>query len=257
VKRTELKRYGARRTFRCRHCGASFERLESQVRLRGAGKYCSRECIKAAGLQQRMATCKQCGTRYERAPQHINRLNAGKFCSRDCWRQWNRDHPPNLGRKKENPLVVPLTCISCGRSFTRPRAWVRRNTKNVYCSRECQTDGRIRPGSTHHRGRGWKKLAEEIRVRDGRRCVRCGVAEEPNRRHSVDHIIPWLLLRETPEVANDPENLATLCSPCHGIKTTKIEPRLMKGDFLALQEFYGREVMKAAMKRIPVAEANR
>lgn len=62
--------------------------------------------------------------------------------------------------------------------------------------------------------------------------------------------MPWVLIKHRPEVANDPANLATLCDQCHGRKTTVIEPRILRGDWLALQEFYGRPVMLAAMARV-------
>lgn len=84
-------------------------------------------------------------------------------------------------------------------------------------------------------------------MRDGRRCVRCGDGEVGGRRHAVDHIVPWVIAKANHYAANSDANLATLCHPCHGIKTTVTEPRIMRGDWLALSEFYGPERAKAAM----------
>lgn len=56
------------------------------------------------------------------------------------------------------------------------------------------------------------------------------------------------------EVANASANLATLCIACHGVKTMAIEPRLVRGDWLALREFYGTARAEAALANIfPVA----
>lgn len=218
----------------CRECGRRFRRYSSMQ-----AQYCSVACSRKAKAP-RARDCKRCGKSF--VPPNPGQLGTGKFCSRVCWRG---DVVDNQRRR------VVLTCSTCGKTFERVAAWHRKNGRNVYCSRPCQSWGRVRPGSTHSRGPGWRKLAEEIRVRDGRRCVRCREPEPPGRRHAVDHIVPWLMLKDDLEVANDPANLATLCAPCHGIKTSVIEPRLMRGDLLALQEFYGRRIMEAATQRLP------
>lgn len=213
-------------------------RYPSQVRWRGA-RYCSLACRSGAATARRWTTCKQCGVRYERASQHVGRPDAGKFCSRACYR---------AARAADRSRRVDLVCPTCGVTFSRPAAWVKQGAK--HCSRSCASRARVRPDSEVSRGPGWRRLAETIRERDGRRCVRCSEPEGERRRHPVDHIVPWVLVKHRPEIANDPANLATLCAACHGRKTTVIEPRLLRGDWLALQEFYGRPVMLAAMARV-------
>jgi 5-methylcytosine-specific restriction endonuclease McrA len=143
--------------------------------------------------------------------------------------------------QERNPRRREFTC-PCGKTFTR----VKGQGVGKYCSRDCAAAGRVRPESEHTRGKGWAATAEGVRVRDGRLCVRCGAPELPKRRHAVDHIVPWVLVKHRPDIANDPSNLATLCHPCHGVKTAITEPRLLRGDFLALREFYGDEVMATA-----------
>lgn len=66
---------------------------------------------------------------------------------------------------------------------------------------------------------------------------------------SVDHIVPWIMSGVDEEAANHDDNLASLCSVCHGVKTHRIEPRLLKGDWLSLVEFYGQEIADRAMAR--------
>ena len=61
------------------------------------------------------------------------------------------------------------------------------------------------------------------------------------------------MVKHAPELANGPGNLATLCHSCHGIKTTVTEPRLLRGDWLALREFYGAETMERAKATLEAA----
>ncbi len=62
-------------------------------------------------------------------------------------------------------------------------------------------------------GPGWNKLRDAIRARDGYRCQVCGVPEG-QRQHDVHHRIPFRAFA-SPEQANRPENLVTLCASCH------------------------------------------
>lgn len=153
-----------------------------------------------------------------------------QFCSQAC-----------MGAHQRRRIT--LICESCERSFERPAAWVRTNTR--FCSRDCAALARVRPGSTHSRGAGWRRRAEGIRERDGRSCVRCGEHEQ-RRKHAVDHIVPWVLVKAD-DRGNHEDNLATLCLRCHGVKTTVTEPRMLRGDWLALREFYGDERSERAM----------
>lgn len=162
-----------------------------------------------------------------------------KYCSRRCWASAVRED--RSGR-------ITLVCAACGKTYERPKAWVRKSGSR-YCSRECQGLGRQRAGSTNHRGTGWRKIAVAIRARDGHRCVRCNGVDE-DRELAVDHIVPWVLVRSDETAANSDANLAALCVGCHGVKTSAIEPRLLRGDWLALQEFYGKDRADAAFAAV-------
>lgn len=221
----------------CRTCGETYEVNPSQIRWRGS-RYCSMAC-RRVGQKPKARKCAWCGEMFQ--PPNPGTVGRGKFCSRPCL---------YAHQKAERSRQVDLVCGACGVTFQRVAAWTKRNSGAIYCSAECKGRAQRRPGSTSYRGPGWRRLAETIRVRDGRRCVRCGAAEEVRQRLHVDHVVPWVLLAEHPHLANDPANLASLCGSCHGVKTHRIEPRLLRGDFLALQEFYGREMMLAAMTRL-------
>ncbi len=68
-------------------------------------------------------------------------------------------------------------------------------------------------------GPGWARLREGIRQRDGFRCQVCG-RTETTRQHDVHHKVPFRMFRDEhgrslPELANQPDNLTTLCPECH------------------------------------------
>jgi hypothetical protein len=66
---------------------------------------------------------------------------------------------------------------------------------------------------------------------------------------NVDHIVPARLFSD-PSEADDPKNLASLCTACHAIKTHHVERLLLKGDVSALDAFYGIAIRAAAMRRM-------
>lgn len=69
-----------------------------------------------------------------------------------------------------------------------------------------------RHGTWVYRDARWPVLRTETKRRDGWKCVQCG----SRYRLEVDHIEP---VRDAPDRAFDPDNLQTLCGPCHGRKT--------------------------------------
>lgn len=56
------------------------------------------------------------------------------------------------------------------------------------------------------RGFNWKRISQEIRVRDNHTCQCCGAKENLH----VHHKVPYRLTRD-----NTPKNLITLCNRCH------------------------------------------
>lgn len=59
------------------------------------------------------------------------------------------------------------------------------------------------------RGYEWIKLRQLIRFRDNYKCRVCGIPED-GKAHCVHHIQPYNTLPN-----NQPENLITVCNPCH------------------------------------------
>jgi len=76
--------------------------------------------------------------------------------------------------------------------------------------------------NTSNRGPNWKKQRERALVRDGRKCVDCGLTEGQciqvfGRSLDVDHIVPFHNFGSYRE-ANRLSNLACRCASCHRIE---------------------------------------
>jgi 5-methylcytosine-specific restriction protein A len=71
-------------------------------------------------------------------------------------------------------------------------------------------------GSRHERGYGhqWVKLRGHILRRDDYLCQPCLRQGRPTQATQVDHIIP-----KAQDGTDDPENLQSICEPCHKAKT--------------------------------------
>lgn len=70
-------------------------------------------------------------------------------------------------------------------------------------------------------GPNWEAQRDAARARDGHRCRRCGAPERDGREHDVHHLTPFRVFGYVPgkndlyKVANQLENLITLCPTCH------------------------------------------
>lgn len=173
--------------------------------------------------------CKWCGETY--SPRY-GRTQGLKFCSAKCYYAWNHERP------------LHVRCEQCGKAFRRTAALVRR-VRHTFCDSECFRLFHSRRESPMFRGgrettgtrRGWPKLAEAIRQRDGFCCRFCGKTQKENgRRLSVDHVIPRRLFENKAE-ADDPKNLAAVCLPCHSKKTSRAEQRYLRGDVLDFRRY--------------------
>ena len=202
-----------------------------------------------------MTTCTICGNEFtprkkaaNQSPQHL--------CGVECRAQWvaqmNRRLPPRLSRDVACAKCGNLTpsrgpgrtycfdcrmpermCAECGKPFRYLAS-----SPRTFCSRRCAglATGRGKPagrdswswtgGAPGYRGPGWAALSEQIRDRDGRRCVDCGTAETASAPLHVHHLIraaEW----DRPGEANDPVNLVSVCRWCHQ-KRHALDPDVKK-----------------------------
>lgn len=244
----------------CLHCGAMLaERKPCQAAQR---RFCSTKCAYAFRLTKRKP-CQVCGTpkpnsrlktcsaacgyelrkrslRSQRACNTCGRLYwpdmriRTKFCSRKC---------ADIERSKR-PAMQATSCEMCGASFMRTAGALKR-VRNPFCSQECsqkynrgEKAGNWRGNANGYRGKGWARLAETIRKRDGYTCQRCTKPQTENKGYklAVDHIIPWRAF-EDKEQANHPSNLVSLCTSCHNSKTNSAERNWLKGDVIGMLQY--------------------
>jgi hypothetical protein len=203
----------------CQHCDKPLKC--------GQVTYCSRTCQHQGTYKTRQ--CPTCHRMYDYRPTGIRT----KFCSRACFFK-------SIGQR---PAMIAVECAQCDTTFKRSLAAVKRHTRN-FCSRPCRDKfysgsggSNYRGGQDPNRGRGWVKRAEQIRLRDGYACRRCGKSEIENKQKlSVDHIRPWRSF-ESKVDANHPDNLVTLCRKCHASKTITIERAWLQGDALGWHQW--------------------
>jgi DEAD/DEAH box helicase domain-containing protein len=84
---------------------------------------------------------------------------------------------------------------------------------------QLEAEGVLVPPQSY--GPSWPQAREGARVRDGHQCRQCGAPEREGHAHDVHHIRPFREFGYIPgenrndRLANDLENLITLCPTCH------------------------------------------
>lgn len=116
---------------------------------------------------------------------------------------------------------VPHACIQCGKDFTVSRS--RSNAATArFCGTECwyewiREDPERHPawtgGYQPYYGGNWRKVARQVRERDGNRCQMCGKPPK-NQALEVHHIRAFKSFERWQD-ANVLSNLVTLCKSCH------------------------------------------
>lgn len=70
-------------------------------------------------------------------------------------------------------------------------------------------------------GSDWRAVRDGIVERDGGACARCG----SDRRLEVHHRRPIILFGGDVDSANRPDNLVTLCRPCHRAEDNRLRSK--------------------------------
>lgn len=148
---------------------------------------------------------------------------------------WKRKHGiesvteyKSRGDGSDNPNgkeYVDTECKWCEQPLSLPIRQVER-AENNFCSYQCNASyrsvhirGEDHPlyinGSHEDYGPNWRQRRREARSRDNYQCQSCGVEEsELERQLHVHHIIPRRKFDDI-EVANELDNLVSLCGSCH------------------------------------------
>ena len=227
----------------CRYCGEEFKVLP----CRSEQKFCSKTCNlrhiherddinlgelagEARKRERTEIECEYCGGAFEIPPWRQDRA---RFCSQDClhrWRSENESGDDSIYWKGR----IEIECEYCGDAF-EIAPW--RQDRARFCSQDCLHRWRSENerSKNHSDWKGgyrryystadWKETAQQARESDGYACQACGISQEEHveeygRKLEIHHIKPLLEHRDEEgeidyEVANNLDNLVSLCSSCH------------------------------------------
>jgi endogenous inhibitor of DNA gyrase (YacG/DUF329 family) len=213
-----LHRYRERTEERhCEQCGKPFRARVASL-SKGFGKFCEMACYAASlrECERVKLTCPVCGKDFERSLSHGRKTPTRPVCSRECKEQ----------RARTRDAARTRPCKHCGKPFMMPR---RSSNKGLYCSQKCKYAAMRKANMYPYYGPEWRRIAREVRERDNHTCQMCGLHQTAPHLH-VHHIRPRRTFRpEDHEAMNDPSNLVTLCSFCHGlaeIESTAFQRRM-------------------------------
>ena len=199
----------------CAHCDSEFLPPRNHNRQ----KFCSTRCRDKARLTAPIVACSTCGTALKRQASRVAKL-AHSFCSTPCMATHRRQHTLRGEAHPQHTLYVELQCDSCGEALKKiPSKVRRRNFCGVNCRLTWQrtsgystgpNSGVWRGGHENYRGPNWDEQRRLALERDHATCQGCGLTK----RLQVHHIQPWVTF-EHYALANQIENLLTLCVRCH------------------------------------------
>lgn len=207
----------------CENCGAEFEYPRKK-------KYCSRECLKEGSVKNQpkvIHDCIICGKQTETF-QYVVSQGLPVYCSESCKKQRYELTCKNCGKtfrsskadtkgcSEKCSLAIArshtatVKCEGCNKEFNRPTMDIY-SGKRIFCSTTCSNRvyGREHP---NRYGTTWTTVRRH-KLRQQPVCEVCGVSSNLE----VHHIVR-LLDFDTPEEANNLDNLQVLCKSCHSEK---------------------------------------
>ncbi len=151
-------------------------------------------------------TCKACENTFDVQPSRLKH-GRGLYCSREC----------QYESKRVRTKALKRVCLCCSNEFSIAPSKLKRNGGGKYCSRKCRDQHWVGENSIHwqggagvyKRGPRWKSIRRKVLKRDGG-CQHCPSTINLH----VHHKIPFRMF-DSPDEANDLENLITLCDVCH------------------------------------------
>lgn len=175
--------------------------------------------------------CSNCGDEIERQPYQLEKYDR-HFCDESCKGEY---YTTLTGENAFNWRGgdVTLECNECGDEFDVTR-YLKDSAR--FCSEECygkavpakrtgEDHPRWKGGHKWYYGRNWPTQRQKRLEKDNYECQACGLAEEESKKKhgrslDVHHIKPLASFKEGEdidyELANEIENLITLCRTCHG-----------------------------------------
>lgn len=176
-------------------------------------------------------TCEECGDTYEVKPSLVD---TSRYCKMECKRAAWADDP------------IEFECSICGADFSLQPCRVRSEAPT--CSKRCfrKLLSELRKGENNpawdggketYYGSNWNRQRRAALERDGFECQLCGMSgsehrEQYSKQLHVHHITRLKSFEDDYEVANNLENLVTLCLVCH--KGMEPEPADKQREMLAV-----------------------
>lgn len=124
---------------------------------------------------------------------------------------------PFQGRNHSDETRAVLSAKASG-----PKPYLRGERNGMY-GRSGPLNPRYVDGSSPERQRAyasaeWRAVVRIVRARDGHICRDCGAAKQGSRSLHLHHVKPWA---GNPDSRFDPDNILTLCAPCHRARHAK------------------------------------
>lgn len=199
----------------CSQCGKALERFKCLVAKNKTGLwFCSYVCQKEYNKENSNAktiTCHICGKEFTVKNYRLKNKQNSITCSRKC------------KTKASGGGSQTVKCDWCAQPITRGNAFI--NNKN-FCSRKCmgfwQSENMLgeksptwRGGCVNYYGKSWSAMNRAARARDNNTCQGCNKQQNAlDHTLEIHHLKPVRLFEE-PDLANNLENLITLCRDCH------------------------------------------
>ena len=222
---------------KCSQCGKEFEATVNSNR-----KFCDRNCYHAFQRQNpektslyrsgesRMETvCSFCQKKIIERQANIKR-SKNLFCDKECYDNYQRKYP-RKGSDHHQWNRIKVTCEICCKTVEKWPSIVKKYS-HQFCGNECRKiwlesgvqSGKNNPawkgGYKKYYGPNWKEQQRKVRDRDSHICQNCGKNENDlGEKLSVHHIIPFREFQGNCELANELNNLISVCRKCH----TKME----------------------------------
>jgi 5-methylcytosine-specific restriction endonuclease McrA len=207
----------------CEICGSPFKIKPSQLHR---AHCCSKECSHKRRTKKIEVKCKNCGKPMMVAPSRAAH-NRGLVCSKKCQYEKN-------SREFKSKDAVVFNCRNCGKKFCLTPSQVRKKGSGKYCTRQCRDQHRVKENhpmylngrSSERRGPNWQAQKRKAKQRDQYTCQHCLLTEKEEITKTsqplhVHHIKPYRCC-DNYLVANELDNLITLCSACHRIADAKL-----------------------------------
>lgn len=195
---------------RCDVCDEQFRKQATHAEKYDR-HFCSNECKSEAYKNRVKLECDNCGDDFERRKSHYDECT-NQFCSVAC-------------RAEYESTRHSVECKNCGQ-LTEKTGYQYRNADAHYCSTECRNEHQ--QGDNHpswisgswllktlrrHVGEfRWRNRFDHLDMASPLKCEACGATEDEVNQSALDthHIVPVMA-----GGSNHPENLMTLCRPCH------------------------------------------